>query len=253
MKNIGKYALLAVVILALLSVHIFFSHRYTGTMYYQKLNPGSQYYVFNNNGYDLLSVGMKDMASRMVLLYSVYTPVNMNIPSTNFKRLITALEGVSHLDSANIQPYLTVAYYWSWSKDPDNRQLMTDYLIPAVEKFPESWDIPYTVFRFMKDAVGDNAGSEENRVAMDYLRLAAERAVRTNGPKWIIDYPAILMSRDGETLEAGYWLLETLRKTDNPQQIEIITERLTELVKELQPEQAELLLKELDSLPNAAY
>ena len=253
MRSKKIYLGLALAIIALLGLHVLISHRYTDTMYFRKLNPNSQFYVFNEEGYKLLSVSMNDVASRMALLYSVYTPVNTNIPSINFDRLIRSLEGISALDPLNIQPYLTVSYYWSWSKIPENRILMTNYLIPAVDRFPESWDIPYTVFRFKKellDSAHDADPDADPAPAPDpeayaearaYLDIASARARMYGGPIWIVDYPAILLHRDGQTLEAFYWLISAIEKTDNPKQVEVLRERMATLWPDLPEELREEL------------
>jgi hypothetical protein len=249
MKGKAKYLALVVIVLALLGGHIGLSAKYRDTMYYEKFYPADQFYVFNEAGYDLLSSGMDDIASRLFLLYAIYTPLNMNIPGTDYGRLTTSLRGISHLDPQNIQPYLTVAYYWSWAKRPEPRRLLTEYTLTGVDRFPENWDIPYTAYRFIRESVPEEELDEESsRLGLQYLQMAADRAVTYGGPKWIVDYPAILMSRDGETLEAGYWLLETLQKTDNPQQVEVILERMQTIMQDLPPEQADLLRQQMQAV-----
>lgn len=220
-----RYINITAIVILLLLFHMGLSRIYTGTMYTQKLKAKTTYYVFSENGYLLSSIGMKDMASRLNLLYALYTPVNQNIPSINFDRLSAALNGIKVLDPKNIQPYLTIVYYWSWAKNEHAQAIMAEFLQGGMDIFPENWEIPYAIYRAKKDT--------EPRVAMQYLQTAAERAISFDGPEWIIDYPAILMDKDGETLEAILWLKLALEKTENPKQIETILKQIEDLEKKL--------------------
>jgi hypothetical protein len=183
-------------------------------------------YVFTSDAYKIMSLGQRDFASRMHLLYIFYSQANINIPSIDFNRLTTALYSVKALDPENDQPYLHIAYYWIWAKRDESRRYMADFMLTGMDKFTESWDMAYAVYRLLNGL--------DDKTAMYYLKTAAERAALYDGPNWIVDLPAILMSRKGETIEAILWLQETLSKTENVKQMQIILDRIEELKKELE-------------------
>jgi hypothetical protein len=183
-------------------------------------------YVFTTDAYKILSLGQRDFASRILLLYVFYSQANINIPSIDFNRLTTALYSVKALDPDNDQPYLHIAFYWIWAKREEGRRYMADFMFNGVEKFISNWDMAYAVYRLLNGI--------DDKTAMNYLRIAAERAAENDGPSWILDLPAILMSRKGETIEAILWLQETLSKTENVKQMQIIIDRIEELKKELE-------------------
>ena len=137
------------------------------------------YRVFTPEGYRLLSLGMDDFVSRMIVLYALYNPLNENIPSINFETLIAELNGASHLDPANIQPYLYTVHIWGLAKSPKNRAYAAGYLLTGLDKFPESWEIPYAVYRL----TGNTGGAGDDA----YLRMAAERAAIHGGPDWLAE------------------------------------------------------------------
>jgi hypothetical protein len=209
--------------------HFGLSYLYTNTMLDNVRNDRYRYvdlYVFTTDAYKLLSLGQKDFASRLLLLYVFYSQANINIPSIDFNRLTTSLNSVKALDPENDQPYLHIAYYWIWAKRDESRRYMADFMLTGIDKFSESWDMAYAVYRLLNGL--------DDQTAMYYLRLAAERAAKYDGPDWILDLPAILMGRKGETIEAILWLEETLSKTENVKQMQIILNRIEELKKELE-------------------
>jgi hypothetical protein len=221
---------IVVVSLALLfCCHFGLSYIYTEVMLDNVRNDRYRYvdlYVFTTDAYKILSLGQRDFASRLLLLYVFYSQANINIPSIDFNRLTTALNSVKALDPENDQPYLHIAYYWIWAKREESRRYMADFMFEGVDKFPDNWDMPYAVYRLLNGL--------DDKAAMEYLRVAAERAAAHDGPAWILDLPAILMSRKGETIEAILWLQETLSKTENVKQMQIILNRIEVLEKELE-------------------
>jgi hypothetical protein len=185
------------------------------------------YYVFNYDAYKLLSLGFNDMASRLLLLYSFYSQANLNIPSIDFNRLTKALDSVVALDRQNIQPYLHVAFYWIWAKKDESRKQMGSFMLTGVDRFNDNWDIAYAVYRLYNGI--------DDEIAIKYLRIAAERAIAgEDGPEWLIDLPAIMMNKNGETIEAILWLYEALKKTNNAKHSAAIIERIEKLQKELE-------------------
>ncbi|MDR2105273.1 MAG: hypothetical protein LBP51_05920, partial [Deferribacteraceae bacterium] len=207
----------------LFCVHFGLSYLYTGSMLENVRNDRYRYvdlYVFTTDAYKLLSLGERDFASRLLLLYVFYSQANINIPSIDFNRLTTALYSVKALDPDNDQPYLHIAYYWIWAKKDESRRYMADFMLTGIDRFIDSWDMAYAVYRLLTGL--------DDKTAMYYLKVAAERAAEHDGPNWIVDLPAILMSRKGETIEAILWLEETLFKTENVKQQQIILDKIEE-------------------------
>jgi hypothetical protein len=231
-KRYGKFniKLLIAALVILFCAHFGLSYLYTGTMLSNVRNDRYRYvdlYVFTTDAYKLISLGQKDFASRLLLLYLFYSQANINIPSIDFNRLTNALYSVKALDPENDQPYLHIAYYWIWAKNDESRRYMADFMLTGTDKFNDSWDMAYATYRLLNGI--------DDETAMQYLKIAAERAAQhEDGPKWLLDLPAILMNRKGETIEAILWLEETLNKTENAKHMQTILDRIEELKKELE-------------------
>lgn len=201
-KNLKIFA----VIIVLLCAHIYMGHIYIPKADKKFRAEKKQFYTFKPEAYKILSLGFDDLVSRINVLYSMYHPLNMNIPSIDFKRLISAMEGSRTLDEKNISPYLHIVYYWSWAKDAEAVKQMTRFLKGGVDNFPKNWDIPYAIYDI--DA--------ENRVYNErYLLEASKRAAKYGGPYWLINYPAKLSQSDGKVTESFLWLFEAYKITSS--------------------------------------
>lgn len=186
MKKSSAFKIVVGVLICLFAAHMTLSWQYRNRVVLNARTEARQFYVFTPDAYRLMAIGMDDLASRLALLYAFYTPVNINVPSIDFNRLTKALDSVVALDPDNIQPYLHIAFYWSWAKNEESRRYMAAFMEPGVEKFPKNWDIPYSMYQLLANV--------DNESAMTYMQTAAERAAIYNGPAWMVNFPAIWMN-----------------------------------------------------------
>lgn len=177
----------------------------------------------------LLSGAERDLASRMMMLYVLYHPATEQIQQTDYIRLTASLASVAEADPRNLQPYYHVAYYWNWVEDKGAKALLAEFQQRGVQQFPSDTDIPFSVWRLL--------GSIDKESSIEGLKTASLRAVAKGGPKWMIDMPAILMEKEGESVAALLWIRQALEKTENPEFQQILLEKGDEISNNLQKAQ----------------